>query len=82
MVRNEGLWSTLKSHLGTYDKKYHKYSYVLKEVDTNIGEDTAKSEDEDDDNCVVFLSDDIDDNQNDGDDEQGREKRRRQMWAV
>ena len=83
MMRSEGLWSTLKSHWETYGKKYHKYSYVLKELDTNICEDVAESEDEDDDNCVVFLpGDDYDDDDNDGDDEQGREKRQRRMWAV
>jgi hypothetical protein len=83
MMGCEKLWSTLKSHWETYGKKYHKYSYVLKEVNTNIGEDVAESEDEDDDNCVVYLpGDDDDDDDDDGGDEQGREKRQRQMWAV
>ncbi len=83
MMRCDGLWSTLISHWETYSKKYHKYSYVLKEVDTNIGEDVAELEDDDDDNCVVFLpGDDDDDDDNNGDDVQGREKRQRQMWAV
>jgi hypothetical protein len=83
MMGCEKLWSTLKSHWETYGKKYHKYSYVLKEVNTNIGQDVAESEDDDDDNCVVYLPGDDDDNDDDdGGDEQGREKRQRQMWAV
>ncbi len=83
MMRCERLWSTLKSHWETYGKKYRKYSYVLKEVNMNIGEDVAKLEDDDDDNCVVYLpGDDDDDDDDDGGDEQGREKRQRQMWAV
>ncbi len=56
---------------------------MLKEVNANIGEDVAESEDDDDDNCVVYLPGDDDDNDNDdGVDEQGREKRQRQIWAV
>jgi hypothetical protein len=87
MMKNEGLWSTLKLHWEKYGKKYHKYSYILNDLGTtNIGVDTTESEDkDDDDDCIVFLpgGDDVDlnDKHGDGDDEHRGEKWCK-VWGV
>lgn len=89
MKNTSELWSALKLHWAVYVKKYHKYSYVCKNVsaDNVDGEESLNDENEedDDDDCIVSLpgevsyddDDDLFSNDNTADNQSDANKRQR-----